>query len=136
MTESMNRPPSMLLCLDLESDSETLCRMALEYSRRCGQPLQVLHVMQAANDEQQCRDRLLALLASCGLSLPAKAIHIETGTPEERIPEVAARCRVAPVILGRRQRSTVERIYVGSTTSAVISLCRMPVLVIPLPSEG
>ena len=131
MTESA-RP--MLLCLDLESDSEALCRAALDYSHRCGQPLQVLHVMQAAAESQRVEARIRELLAHCGVK-PVEVI-LEAGSPEELIPQVAARCQAAPVVLGRRRRATVDRIYVGSTTSAVISQARVPVLVIPLHGEA
>lgn len=130
MTEPI-RP--MLLCLDLESDSEALCRLALERARRCGQTLLVLHVMQTATEPQQTESRIHALLTRCAAE-PAQVI-LETGTPEELIPQVATRSRADPVVLGRRHRATIDRIYVGSTTSAVISQTRVPVLVIPLHGE-
>ena len=64
--------------------------------------------------------------------LPDDHLHIEVGIPEDVIVAVAQRLASGPILLGRRRRETVERIYVGSTTSAVISLARRPVLVIPL----
>jgi len=134
MTEPTPDEKPLLLCLDLEPDSEALCRAALARARRCGQPVQVLHVMPAFSEPRPVEGRLHALLGRCGAEVAR--VMVESGSPEERIPQVAARCGADPVVLGRRSRTTVDRIYVGSTTSAVISLCRTPVLVIPLPGEG
>jgi len=57
-----------------------------------------------------------------------------------RIPGILAALFVAyakeyavdPIVLGRRQRSTIEHIHVGSTTNAMISLATGPVLIVPI----
>ncbi len=133
MIDRRPEPRPLLLCLDMEADSETLCRLAWQRAQRCSQPLHVLHVLQADGDEAEARGRLKELLTRCGAS--AETVSIVAGVPEVVIPQVAERSRAAPLVLGRRHRPTVERIYVGSTTSAVISQARVPVLVIPLHGE-
>jgi len=61
-----------------------------------------------------------------------EAVAIRHGLPEETIVAYAKEYAVDPIVLGRRQRSTIERIHVGSTTSAVISLATGPVLIVPI----
>lgn len=134
MTDTANVPP-LLLCLDLETGSRELAATAAEYARRCQWPLHVLHVLQSPlgeADRSQHRDRLQALCHDIFPDLPADHLHLEEGLPEDAIVALARRLDSGPILLGRRHRETVERIYVGSTTSAVISLARRPVLVIPL----
>jgi len=92
--------------------------------------------MQSADEQQQVEARIRELLARCGAEPARVAVTIEAGAPEEQIPLVAARYQATSVILGRRHRSTIDRIYVGSTTSAIISLMQVPVLVIPLHGES
>jgi len=62
-----------------------------------------------------------------------QALYLCKGLPEDSIIEYATEKIENPVIiLGRRKRSIADRIYVGSTTSAVISLSEFPVMVVPL----
>lgn len=65
--------------------------------------------------------------------VPVAAVSVRSGLPEDCIIEYAREEMEGPVImLGRRERSIADRIYVGSTTSAVISLSEYPVMVVPL----
>jgi len=137
MADSHSIPP-LLLCLDLEAGSRALAETAADYARRCQWPIHVLHVLQSPlgeADRRQHRERLQALCQAVLPDLPADHLHLEEGVPEDAIVAVAQRLGSGPILLGRRQRETVERIYVGSTTSAVISLARRPVLVIPLAAD-
>jgi len=130
--------PPLLLCLDLEAGSHELARKAASHATRCHWPLHVLHVLQHPLGEADRRHQYEQLHALCQKimpTLPDDHLHIEEGIPEEMIIAVARRLNSGPILLGRRQRETVERIYVGSTTSAVISLARRPVLVIPLDTD-
>ncbi len=130
--------PPLLLCLDLEAGSRELAREAARHARRCHWPLHVLHVLQhplGEADRRHHRERLRALCQEIMPGLPDDHLHVEEGIPEDLIVAVAQRLDSGPILLGRRRRETVERIYVGSTTSAVISLARRPVLVIPLATD-
>ena len=131
-TETM---PPLLLCLDLEAGSEQLVAYAARHARRCGQAVHILHVSNTALDDETRAALMARIRAQTEGPLAdthIQGIDLEVGTAEDRIVEVAQRCRADPVLLGRRQRATVERIYVGSTTSAVISLATQPVLVVPV----
>jgi len=74
-------------------------------------------------------DRLVTALLP---HVAVEAVAIRAGLPEETITAYGEEYPMDPIVLGRRQRSMVERIHVGSTTSAVISLASCPVLVVPL----
>lgn len=128
----------LLLCLDLEAGSEQLIDYAARHARRCTLPLRMLHASRAALNEakhQQILARIHELIDRPLSGLRLQAIDIESGVAEDIIVEVARRHDVNLILLGRRHRTTAERIYVGSTTSAVISLATQPVLVVPVDSE-
>ncbi|MDY6990493.1 MAG: universal stress protein [Thermodesulfobacteriota bacterium] len=125
----------MLLCLDLGQGSEALARYVAARAASCNQPVHVLHVCpkgasRSAIEEARARlDRLVTTLLS---HVAVEAVAIRAGLPEETIAAYGEEYPIGPIVLGRRQRSMVERIHVGSTTSAVISLASCPVLVVPL----
>jgi len=124
-----------LLCLDLEAGSEALIDHAVQRANRCGDTIHMLHVTHAGQDEQTCefiRDKLEQLVKRHTVQGTPLSTEIRFGTPEEEIPALAAELGASIIILGRRRRSDVERIYVGSTTSAVISDAPCAVLVVPL----
>lgn len=124
-----------LLCLDLEAGSAALARYAHALAQRCAEQLQVLHVAPAdssAEELAQLRVRLDAMLAELSEGEALPPCEVVTGIPDTVIPEQAGVHNAARVILGRRHRSSVERFYVGSTTSAVISTAPCAVLVVPL----
>ncbi len=137
MTDTDTTAP-MLLCLDLEAGSRELAQAAADHARRCHWPLHVLHVLQsplAAADRRHHRERLQALCRTVFPDLPDDRLHMADGIPEDVIIATAQHLDSGLILLGRRHRETVERIYVGSTTSAVISQARRPVLVIPLAAN-
>ena len=127
---------SILLCLDLEEGSRELA----EYCNQCALdwdcPIRVLHVH--SNEEQGIEDAesyLNAIVNEILDNVNVSTVKIVIGTPEEQIVEFANEIANAPIImLGRRKRTIADRIYVGSTTSAVISLSTYPVMVVPLNS--
>lgn len=126
--------PILLLCLDLEQGSSALARYAGELARRCGQSIHLFYVEPSGGSPviKNPRTRLEAIAAKIMQGINVEAIVLRRGLAEDEIIAYAKGCAVAPIVIGRRQRSTVERIYVGSTTSAVLSLTSCPVLVVPL----
>ena len=128
-------PAPLLLCLDLETGSEALARQAAELARRCRRPVRILHVSDghpAAEERKGIEAALARICEEMLAGIEITGVEIRQGLPEETIVEAAGECDATMILLGRRQRSAVERIYVGSTTSAVISLARRPVLVVPV----
>jgi len=128
----------MLLCLDLEQGSRTLARYTAELARRCDQNIHLFYVGPSGGSPviKNPRARLEAIAAETMQGINVEAIILRQGLAEDEIIAYARGCAIAPIVIGRRQRSAVERIYVGSTTSAVLSLASCPVLVVPLLTEG
>ncbi|WP_457651417.1 universal stress protein [Rhodocaloribacter sp.] len=126
----------LLLCVDLEAGSEALARHAGENARACGRAVEVLHVLPPHGPEKEfesARRRLERLARETLSGVRLLGIEIRRGVPEEDLTAYARERGAGIIVLGRRKRPEVERIYVGSTTSAVLSLATCPVLVVPLP---
>ena len=128
---------AMLLCVDLEKGSRALARYGAELAGRCDQEIHLFYVeptggSHVIKDPRACLESLAAEILE-GVTI--KAFVLRCGIAEEEIMAYAAQFDIAPIVIGRRQRSSVERIYVGSTTSAVISMATCPVLVVPLSRE-
>lgn len=138
MHRKTNKDHALLLCIDLEAGSTALVRFACSFARRCNQAVRVLHVLPAGMPKDAAvnhGEQLHFLLARMGLETAQIPIEILEGIPENAILSAAREHDVDAIILGRRRRSPIERIYVGSTTSAVISQAPCPVLVVPLSVE-
>ena len=133
--ESEDKRYRVLLCLDMEAGSGKLAGYAADRARRCGDTVHILHVVRpdASGEEiERAGARVEGLVQDRMDCPPPETVEIIPGIPEDVIISKADLDQTDLIILGRRARSTVERIYVGSTTSAVISLARRPVLVVPL----
>ena len=125
---------SILLCLDLEEGSREL----IEFCRDCAEhwhyPVRVIHIYgDGGQDIEDVESDLNVIVDAVLPNLRVPVVKILKGLPEEAIIEFANEISSTPIImLGRRKRRIADRIYVGSTTSAVISLSPYPVLVVPL----
>ena len=135
----MNAPQAsgpLLLCLDLEAGSEALARAANAHARACGQAIAIIHLLPPHGPEKErehARLRLERLVRETLSGIRLLGIEIRRGVPEEDLTAYARERGAGVLVLGRRKRPEVERIYVGSTTGAVLSLATCPVLVVPLP---
>jgi len=128
----------MLLCLDLEQGSDRLVARAAPIAQRWAAPVRIVHATRTALTGPQTKDvmaRLHALVDGPLAGHAVDGVELAQGVAEHVIVAAANRCGAIAIVLGRRSRSTVERIYVGSTTSAVISLAQRPVLVLPLDGD-
>ncbi len=129
----------MLLCLDLEAGSEHLARYTASLAHHCNQAVEVVYASQASrtpDSQLAIESRLQQLISTVLAGLDVRHIHIRPGKPETVIPELAIERNVETIVLGRRHRAVVDRIHVGSTTSAVVSQAVCPVLVVPADGTG
>lgn len=127
---------NLLLCVDLEAGSEALARHTGEEARACGRAVEVLHMLPPHGPDKEfgeARRRLERLVRETLTGIRLLGIEVRRGVPEEDLTTYAHARGTGIIVLGRRKRPEVERIYVGSTTSAVLSLATCPVLVVPLP---
>ena len=124
----------LLLCLDLEVGSDVLAAYASRLAKRCELPLHVLYVLPKASKEteEHVYQRLKEITDKTLRGAGVDAVIVRQGIPEDHIVSYANQRLFEFVLLGRRRRSTLERIYVGGTTCAVISLSHAPVLVVPV----
>ncbi len=125
---------SILLCLDLEEGSRELAEFCKDCAEHWNYPVHVIHVHgDGGRDIEDVDSDLSVIVEEILNNLRVPAVKILKGLPEEAIIEFANEITSTPIImLGRRKRRIADRIYVGSTTSAVISLSPYPVLVVPL----
>lgn len=125
---------TILLCLDLEEGSRELA----EYCNQCAQDwdyvVEVIHIHSDEGQETNDAESYLKALVNETLNnVKVSTVKVVVGSPEEHIIDFANKLSNTPVImLGKRKRRIADRMYVGSTTSAVITLSNYPVLVVPL----
>lgn len=126
----------MLLCVDLEANSEMLAKYAAKYAMQCRQSLHVIYVIPQASrqTDAEAHQRLKTLIDKTLDRIKVEAIVLRRGVPEDEILNYAESHPCDPVMLGHRHRSTVERIYIGSTTRTILSLSPRPILVVPIDS--
>lgn len=125
---------SILLCLDLEESSRELAEFCRDCAEHWNYPVHVIHIHgDGGQDIEDVESDLSIIVDEILHNLRAPAVKMLKGLPEEAIIEDAKEKMSNPIImLGRRKCRIADRIYVGSTTSAVISLSPYPVLVVPL----
>jgi len=128
----------VLLCLDLEAGSETLAVIGAGFAKDLGEDLRILYVMpeKSRESEEDALGRLGGLIEKTlgGLDI-MKTLEVRRGEVEGSIVEYMKEKGARIVILGHRHGARRERVYVGSTTRAIISLAPAPVLVVPIDSE-
>jgi nucleotide-binding universal stress UspA family protein len=129
-----HKTTSILLCLDLERGSGELANFCADCAARWGYPVHVIHAhSDGGRGIKEVEAELKTLVDETLGDVEVQALYVCKGLPEDSIIEYATEKIENPVIiLGRRKRSIADRIYVGSTTSAVISLSEYPVMVVPL----
>lgn len=125
---------SILLCLDLEKGSRELAHFCADCAVRWRYPVHVIHAhSHGGRTIEEVEAELKTVVDETLGAVSVQALCVCKGPPEDSIIEYATEKIENPIImLGRRKRSIADRIYVGSTTSAVISLSEFPVMVVPL----
>ncbi|HCL86156.1 universal stress protein [Pulveribacter sp.] len=76
---------------------------------------------------RQCLDEAQALLTAAGFEV---GTQIVPGAPEETIPALMEERSDALLVLGAYGHSRIRQLIVGSTTTALLRLCSVPVLVL------
>lgn len=101
--------------------------------------LAALHVPNMiVNERQRCQDYLDDISKLVMNEEPQLRVvtHIEDGTPERIIPQVAQRERVELVVMSAHHRNWLERLFLGSTTEGVLDRLDVPVLVLKSDDES
>jgi nucleotide-binding universal stress UspA family protein len=134
MSHSNSEQTTILLCLDLEADSDHLARFTARFAAQGVKKVHVLYIeTRKLNHHRKEKERvaLRQLVGAAMQSVEIAAIEVLEGVPEDVILRYLSDHPIDLIVLGHRQDAR-ERIHVGSVTKAVIKKSPIPVLVVPL----
>lgn len=116
-----------MVATDFSPASEPALRVALEYARRLGARLHIVHVRWPGADPGP-DERLEALGLSAGVPV---ATAVLAGAPASQIVDYARRHRATLVVIGTHGRTGISRALIGSVAERVVRTAPCPVLVVP-----
>ena len=125
-----------LLAYDGRPTSEKALEYAIEYSIRYEDPLYILTVVKEEQMDPEVPDERVTEYMQNAQRKAAAAgatVHtiIETGRPDETVIDVADRYDCDTVIVGRSNRSSLDRFLLGSVSDHVAKHARCTVIVVP-----
>lgn len=127
----------VLLASDLSDHSAAAARFAAAFARGLGRPLTCMHVGQPRWDgshglfeptHRGATERATRAWAS--KHCPDAALVVEYGDPVERLSALAEHLHASLLVAGSGRPGVVERIFTGSTASAVAALAPCAVAVV------
>lgn len=124
----------ILVATDFSEASDAAARTALDYARRFGARLHLLHVAWAGSDPT-VPAALTKLAADFGASVPV-VTAVESGLPAAQIVRYADRKGIGLIVLGTHGRTGVTRALLGSVAERVIRTASCPVLTVPAPAPA
>ncbi len=118
----------ILVATDFSDEAEAALRYAIDYARRFGARLHLLHVFSQGEVEVT---RLLADAAA--LAAPGVPVIVSStgGDPAEEILRYAQRHPVDLIVVGTHGRSGFSRVLLGSVAERVLRGATRPVLTVP-----
>lgn len=124
-----NRAFQPIARIALAYDGGPSTRRALE--ALCDSPLvegATIHVLHVGRDE--ANSRTVAAEAAQRLESAGRTVEvgIYTGNPDKVIPEVVAEQKIGMLVMGAYGHSRLRTLIIGSTTSAMLRTCRIPLL--------
>ena len=139
----------VILATDLGPASIAAARFATAFARQAQRPLLCVHVGQPRWSEGvELTPDLLSLREAYRARVEREArewaVHhcpetplvVGYGDPAEYLPALAGQREASLLVLGSRRLSLLERVFVGSTASAVASAARCAVAIVPLDAEN
>ena len=145
----------LLVATDLSGPSLRAVDRALELARERGAACTVLHAMGmdlegawrellgeqaetvSARAVERQREALGRLVADRERRLGVRAqVRIERGFATDAVPAFAEALDAALVVVGAHGHGFLQRVLLGSTSSALLRKCRRPVLVVKAPTHG
>ncbi len=119
----------ILFATDFSETSAAAARTALDYARRLGARLHLLHVTWVGTDPT-VPPALPALARELGDGVPV-VTAVESGAPAAQIVRYAERKGIDLIVLGTHGRSGVSRALLGSVAERVVRTAPCPVLTVP-----
>ena len=123
----------ILVATDFSDEAEAAVRHAVDYARRFGARLHVLHVFSEGEVE------VTQLLAdSAAMAAPDVPVTVSSigGDAAEEILRYAQRHPIDLIVLGTHGRSGFSRVLLGSVAERVVRGAGIPVLTVPSPQAS
>lgn len=130
---------SALLAYDGRPTSDPALEYAIQYSIRFEEPLYILTVVKDDQDDPSEEEVRAYMQAAQRRAMEEGAtVHtiIEVGKPDETVVDVADRYDCSAIILGRPERSTLDRFFLGSVSDYVAKNARGTVILVSEKSES
>lgn len=126
---------SALLAYDGRPTSEKALEFAIEYSIRFEDPLYILTVVREEQMDPEAPDDSVAEYMQAAQRKAASlgaTVHtiIETGKADETVIDVADRYDCDTIIVGRSNRSSLDRFLLGSVSSHVVKHAKCTVILV------
>lgn len=145
-------PKKILFCADFSENSEPARELAVDYARKFGAQLLIIHVIDStyfstyedwvAEEFEQVIRRLQDTAATRLESVKAQSLQsvgsVETfcrvGSPSQEIVTLAAEQSVDLIVVGTHGRTGVKGLVMGSVARSVLRAAHRPVLIMEAPS--
>lgn len=123
---------STLLAYDGRSTSEKALDYAIEYSVRFDDPLYILTVVKDDLDEEGEDVREYMEAAQKRAASAGATVHtiVMSGKPDETVIDVADRYDCGTIVVGRSNRSSLDRLFLGSVSDYVVKNARCTVVLV------
>jgi nucleotide-binding universal stress UspA family protein len=133
MTSSRPAPaPRILVATDFSDEAEAAVRVAIDYARRLGAHLHILHVYSTGEVDVT---RLLADTAASARPDVPVTVASTGGDAAAEILRYAARQPIDLIVVGTHGRTGMSRLLLGSVAERVVRGARCPVLAVPALPE-
>lgn len=131
---------STLLAYDGRPTSEKALDYAIEHSIRFENPLYILTVvrdeqMDPESPDQAVSDYMQAAQRKAAMSGATVHTIIKTGKPDETVIEVAEHYNCDTIVVGRSNRTALDRFLLGSVSEHVSKHARCTVILVSENSE-
>ncbi|AMK14014.1 universal stress protein [methanogenic archaeon mixed culture ISO4-G1] len=131
---------SILIAYDGRQATEAALEYATKLSVSLEEPLYILNVVSKEQMDPEDIDPTVQeyMAAASQKAMAAGAdVHtiIEVGKPDDVILEVATNFQCGAVVVGRPERSRLDRMVMGSVSQNLVENCKCPVIIVPTPEE-
>lgn len=131
---------SILIAYDGKNDTVPALEYATKMAVAMEEPLYILTVASKDQMESEYQAGLIQEYMEAAQMRCAEAgadVHtiIETGKPEDVVPEVVENFQVDAVVVGRPDRSRLDRMVMGSVSQKLVEDAKCAVVLVPTPDE-
>ena len=121
---------SLLVCIDGSELSGRCLDFAARVATQMHGRLEILGVAEKPSEDTRAREGLSAAIQGYSGEFPSLKTRLRAGNAADRILEELDRGVYEMVVLGHRGRHSPAR-FLGSTTEKVVTLSRVPILIVP-----